>query len=256
MARPNTSSKPVGGATAAESPLKTGYLVLYNATSALLWTTVLTRTITLAAARGPGAVHAGVGDWTKWTQTLALLEVAHALLGVVRAPLATTVMQISSRLLLVWAIVHPFPHLARENAAYTTMLLAWSATEVIRYTFFTLTKAVGAAPDPLVWLRYSSFLVLYPVGITSECLMIWAAVPEARKLRQEYAWGLYAILAIYVPGKWTNETRSCPQGTAAIQLANMIRHRIIHPLHVHDEPEEKGAADAEDDLQKGAMRCS
>jgi very-long-chain (3R)-3-hydroxyacyl-CoA dehydratase len=109
-------------------------------------------------------------------------------------------MQILSRLLLVWAVVHPFPHLARTHAAYSSMLLAWSATEVIRYSFFAVVRAVGAAPRPLMWLRYSSFLVLYPIGIASECLMIWAAVPDAKGVREELGWGLYAVLAIYVPG--------------------------------------------------------
>ena len=40
---------------------------------------------------------------------LAVLEVLHALLGWVRSPLATTLIQVSSRLYLVWGVTHMFP---------------------------------------------------------------------------------------------------------------------------------------------------
>lgn len=63
------------------SPLKNGYLIAYNFVSAVAWATVLGRTVALFALRGPHFVHLGVGDWTRWTQTMAAMEVLHALLG-------------------------------------------------------------------------------------------------------------------------------------------------------------------------------
>ena len=108
-------------------------------------------------------------------------------------------MQVSSRFLLVWAIVHPFPHLAR-SPLYTTMLLAWSVTEVIRYSYFALTLA-GAQPGALVWLRYNTFYVLYPMGIASEVGLVWKAIEPAGQLNELFPLVLYGILAVYVPGK-------------------------------------------------------
>lgn len=64
-----------------QSPVKNGYLILYNFVSAIAWSVVLGRTVALYALRGPGFVHLGVGEWTRWTQTLAAMEVLHALLG-------------------------------------------------------------------------------------------------------------------------------------------------------------------------------
>ncbi len=107
-------------------------------------------------------------------------------------------MQVSSRFLLLWLIVDPFPWLAR-SPAYTTMLLAWSVTEVIRYSFFAI-NLLGWQPRPLVWLRYNTFFVLYPVGILSECTMIWSAAEPAADENPLFAYGLYAILLIYIPG--------------------------------------------------------
>lgn len=64
---------------------KRAYLVAYNALSALLWSVVLGRTVATLAAHGletgPALVYPAVGEWTKWTQTLAGLEIVHSVLG-------------------------------------------------------------------------------------------------------------------------------------------------------------------------------
>jgi very-long-chain (3R)-3-hydroxyacyl-CoA dehydratase len=108
-------------------------------------------------------------------------------------------MQVASRLLLVWGISLPFPAL-NGSPWYSSMLAAWSTTEVIRYTYFAL-KQVDAVPDWLHWLRYSAFLVLYPIGISSEvALVIRALVGPADRLFDWYPMALLAVLAAYVPG--------------------------------------------------------
>lgn len=109
-------------------------------------------------------------------------------------------MQIASRILLVWGVTYPFPHLA-SSPAYSSMLLAWSVTEVIRYTYFGLNTAGSPPPDALVWLRYNTFYVLYPMGILSEVWLICLATGPAGEVWVGFEWALYAILAIYVPGK-------------------------------------------------------
>lgn len=63
------------------SALNTGYLILYNFFSAVAWSVVLGRTVSLVALRGPSYTYLGVGEWTKWTQTMAGMEVLHSLLG-------------------------------------------------------------------------------------------------------------------------------------------------------------------------------
>ncbi|KXH69551.1 protein tyrosine phosphatase-like protein [Colletotrichum salicis] len=184
------------------SPLKNGYLIAYNFVSAVAWATVLGRTVALFALRGPHFVHLGVGDWTRWTQSMAAMELTISLptTGVVRAPVFTTVMQVLSRFILVWGVVYPFPYLAR-SPWYSSMLLAWSVTEVIRYSYFALTLS-GFQPKFLTWLRYNTFFVLYPIGITSECVLIYYAAAPARQFGELVPWVSYAILAVYVPGSY------------------------------------------------------
>lgn len=64
---------------------KRAYLVAYNGISAILWSVVVYRTVATLADngldKGPALVYPAVGEWTKWTQTLAALEVVHSLLG-------------------------------------------------------------------------------------------------------------------------------------------------------------------------------
>ncbi|KJR85658.1 3-hydroxy acyl-CoA dehydratase [Sporothrix schenckii 1099-18] len=218
-------SKEIPGTGPVESSqVKLLYLTAYNFASAVLWATVLGRTVGAAYLRGPEYVPIAVSYFVRWTQTLALLEVVHSLLGVVRAPFFTTVMQVASRLLLVWAVVYPFPNATTSSVFYTSMLLAWSTTEVIRYFYFALSLARSASasgsganppvPDWFTILRYSTFLVLYPIGISSEVRLVYlaAATPgAAESLHPYYPYALYAVLAVYVPGSYILYTHMLAQ---------------------------------------------
>jgi very-long-chain (3R)-3-hydroxyacyl-CoA dehydratase len=119
--------------------------------------------------------------------------------GIVRSPLFTTLLQISSRFLLVHFIAAPYAVSTRPSPAYTTMLLAWGITEVIRYSYFVFNLSGAGVPKVWSWLRYNSFLVLYPIGVGSECWLVWRASTVAGQWER---WGMWAVLGIYVPGFW------------------------------------------------------
>ncbi|KAL3423064.1 protein tyrosine phosphatase-like protein [Phlyctema vagabunda] len=197
-AAPNRAQKPPKPLQSSSPKIQ--YLILYNFVSAVLWLAVLGRVLLLVPLVGFGRAYEGVGSFTKWTQTLALLEVVHSATGIVRSPISTTAMQVASRILLVWPVVNTFPFLAR-SPAYSSMLVAWSVTEVIRYSYFTFTLS-GFQPKFISWLRYNTFYVLYPLGISSECWLVYRAIAPAKRLRQEYAWALQLILFIYIPGSY------------------------------------------------------
>lgn len=111
-------------------------------------------------------------------------------------------MQVASRFLLVWGIVHNFPNTtARTSPAYSTMLIAWSVTEVIRYSYFALNLLYGKVPSWLTWLRYNTFFVLYPMGISSECWLVWKAIEPAKSWNLAYEYVLKLVLFVYIPGE-------------------------------------------------------
>ncbi|KAH8894911.1 PTPLA-domain-containing protein [Thozetella sp. PMI_491] len=191
--------------------VKKGYLALYNSMSALLWSVVLGRVVAVTYIRGSTAlVPVAVNTWTRNTQTLAVMEIVHAITGVVPAPFFTTVIQVFSRLVLVWGISYPFPQL-NSSPWYSSMLLAWSSTEVIRYLYFAF-KQFGWVPYSLHWLRYSSFLILYPIGISSEVVMMASAVlGPAETLGWWYPYAISAIILSYVPGSFILYTHMLKQ---------------------------------------------
>ncbi|BFZ59494.1 hypothetical protein YB2330_000505 [Saitoella coloradoensis] len=190
--------------------LKSRYLVLYNVISACAWGALLVRVAALLYLGGYKNVHAHVSKFAKWTQTGALLEVLHIAFGLVRSPLITTVIQVASRILLVWGIVHPFPESTAISPAYSSMLIAWSVTEVIRYSYYAL-NLLGGVPKALTWLRYNTFFILYPLGAGSEAWLVKRSLGQADAWNPMYGYLLRAILVIYVPGFYTMFTHMIGQ---------------------------------------------
>lgn len=76
-----SGTKTPGPKVLQSSSPKKQYLILYNFISALSWLVVLGRIVLLVPLVGFGRVYPGVGYFTKWTQTVALLEVVHAATG-------------------------------------------------------------------------------------------------------------------------------------------------------------------------------
>ena len=68
----------------------------------------------------------------------------------------------------------------RESAAYVTMLFAWTLTEMVRYTFYAL-SVIDIKLALVTWLRYTLFIVLYPLGAGSELVTMYSAMPDIKK---------------------------------------------------------------------------
>lgn len=85
MDRPSDSQRPgrKGGAAKDVTSLsaKSLYLILYNLVSAVLWAFVLGKVTMTASSGGTRKVYVNVGEYAKWTQTLAGLEILHSLVG-------------------------------------------------------------------------------------------------------------------------------------------------------------------------------
>ncbi|EOA19759.1 hypothetical protein CARUB_v10003916mg [Capsella rubella] len=151
------------------------YLTLYNWIVFAGWAQVLYFAIKTLSETGYEDVYDAIEKPLQLAQTAAVLE-------------------IGSRLFLTWGILYSFP-------------------EIIRYSFFGFKEALGFAPSWHLWLRYSSFLLLYPTGITSEVGLIYLALPHIKTSEMysvrmpntlnfsfDYFYAAIVVLAIYVPG--------------------------------------------------------
>lgn len=223
MAKKSFVSKPTGNVprtkTSFTSKLLTAYLFLYNAVSLILWFLILSLLVNNVYTQ---AIHDRVFTAFPevypvlfFTQSLAVLEVFHSLFRLVRAPVVTTLMQVSSRLLVVWLVLFVFGSggLIKPDGiagvadrkqpgdyAFIGAVAAWSVTECIRYSFFSMQVIGISAPRVIQWLRYNTFFVLYPVGIVSECVLIYSAIQPAWGVQKWLAWIFIAVLGIYPAG--------------------------------------------------------
>lgn len=152
------------------------YLMLYNAIQAFGWGYLLFTTIVHLASTG-----SCFGLWRKtellveFLQTLAALEIVHAAIGIVPSGVVVTTLQLSSRLFVVWGILWSVTRIY-NSITIPLLLLPWSLTETIRYSYYLL-NLMGKVPYFLVWMRYTFFIVLYPMGVLGELLSMFVALP-------------------------------------------------------------------------------
>nr|VZH92200.1 unnamed protein product [Spirometra erinaceieuropaei] len=121
-----------------------------------------------------------VGFFLQIFQTLALLEVLHACLRLVRSSPLTTIIQISSRIFVVWGVLYLYPEVKGHSQALRMMVVSWCLAEITRY-FYYFACLLLKPPYPLTYLRYSLFMILYPTGILGEILLISFSLPYVSK---------------------------------------------------------------------------
>ncbi|KAL3121438.1 hypothetical protein niasHT_006250 [Heterodera trifolii] len=188
------------------------YLLAYNAIQFLGWGSILVKTVLgLASGHSFPELYKNVEMELKIFQTAAILEIVHSVVGLVRSPVFTTIVQVFSRVTVVWLILHKIAS-ARLSLGVPMLLLAWSITEVVRYSFYAL-NLLNAVPYALTWMRYTFFIALYPMGAGGEVLTMVAALGEiARRkhftIEMPNSWNMsfnfyYIVIAlclIYLPG--------------------------------------------------------
>jgi len=144
-------------------------------------------------------------------QTAAILEIVHAMAGFVRSPIGTTIMQVYSRVFVVWAILYKIPS-SHTSIGVPMLLIAWSITEVIRYSFYAL-GLIKSVPYILTWMRYTFFIVLYVVGASGELFTMYSSLPEIAEKKHftfempnlanisfSFYWYLVILMLTYIPG--------------------------------------------------------
>lgn len=76
MAQERTQPPPL-----TKSEIVKEYLTAYNSVCALLWFSVFGRVVLLIPITGYESIYEAAGDITKWTQTVAVLEILHSAFG-------------------------------------------------------------------------------------------------------------------------------------------------------------------------------
>lgn len=162
------------------------YLLCYNACLFLGWTVVLVTAVKeMVETSSPLHVYKKCEVALKVSQSLAVLEILHAIVGLVKSSPFTTLIQVQSRLVVLWLVLHPVVEVQGESNV-AAMICAWSVAEMVRYSYYAL-SLVDCVPYFLTWCRYSFFTFLYPIGVSGELLTIYSILPYAA------ATGMYSI---------------------------------------------------------------
>ncbi|XP_037790646.1 very-long-chain (3R)-3-hydroxyacyl-CoA dehydratase hpo-8-like [Penaeus monodon] len=139
----------------ADDPSSLGnlYLIFYNVFLTLGWLIVLIQTVH-HLVHEQGNI---TGLWENTSsvllifQTLAVLEIMHSAVGLVSSSVMMVLPQVFSRLMVTWAILYSFED-SRTSIGFPMLLIAWSVTEVIRYSFYFL-NILKQVPFLLTFLR-------------------------------------------------------------------------------------------------------
>ncbi|KAE8901813.1 hypothetical protein PF005_g11276 [Phytophthora fragariae] len=203
----------------AKNALLNLYLLAFNGASCAGWAYVLYLTVTTvlkAHEAGQDLSQVAQSTWDvvslplKVVQTMAVMEIVHAAVGFVRSPLGSTLMQVSSRLWLVWAINVLCP-VSRYQFGFPLMVASWGLVEVPRYSFYAL-NLYNAVPGFLFFLRYHLFMVLYPSGVLGEVLCMVSSLsflstgayaiqlPNTHNVSISLYVVVVLVLLVYIPG--------------------------------------------------------
>jgi hypothetical protein len=173
------------------------YLFCYNLYQAQGWGRLLIGILTAGSSSG---LWDAMGANVAFFQHLGLMEVVHSAAGMTRSSVALTFVQIMSRVGVI-ALLNGCSGVKSNGTWVWMMLLCWSAADCLRYVFYCFTlgrelagycKSIGVSmklvkvknvevaddpvfkiPYPLVWLRYSLFIVNYPTGVFCELVVWW-----------------------------------------------------------------------------------
>ncbi|PCG92679.1 Protein-tyrosine phosphatase-like, PTPLA [Penicillium occitanis (nom. inval.)] len=223
---PKRSPATAAGRKPASGLIRT-YLFLYNLLNFTLWATCTIRTALALFGKyqqndlqSISSIPTDVFPLLLITQSLAALEILHSLIGVVRAPVTTTAMQVASRFVVVWGIMYAF----REGSELYDGVLSKYFPDIPFVRQFTSEGLMGV-PGKIQygdlaffgswWIGgagYNTFFVLYPIGISSECVFMYFSLDHAEKYVHEYyKWFLMLVMGIYVPGSYILYTHMMAQ---------------------------------------------
>mmetsp|Transcript_13618 Transcript_13618/g.27859 ORF Transcript_13618/g.27859 Transcript_13618/m.27859 type:complete len:216 (-) Transcript_13618:86-733(-) len=158
---------------------KTAYLLAYNTVCAIGWAVVLgTVSKTLYDSKDVDLAASNTTPYVTTLQMIACMELLHSIVGLVSGSPMSALMQLVGRNVIHFGFIVPNN---TANLYVVSLYFAWSVAEVIRYPFYGL-SIVDSCPGALLWLRYSAFILLYPIGILSEIAVCLSALSSTTGL--------------------------------------------------------------------------
>ncbi|KAJ7947703.1 Very-long-chain (3R)-3-hydroxyacyl-CoA dehydratase [Quillaja saponaria] len=162
-------------------PLSRLYLLAYNSLQAIGWAVSLYRVLSnFVSTNSINGAYASAGGLIGLLQIVAFLEVIHGAVGMVPSGVLLPLMQWGGKTHFLLAVVLKVGEVQQLPSVFITFF-AWSITEVIRYSHHAF-NCIGSCPSWITYLRYTAFIVLYPIGMgPGELWLMYQALPIVKK---------------------------------------------------------------------------
>ena len=118
----------------------------------------------------PGSYSMGE-PMMKVVMILQFLEIVHCLTGLTRGSPIAPIVQVGFKAFIfhVLMITEPRVHGNRSTGA---LLFIWCLADALRYPFY-LMQLMDKSIHILTWIRYSAWIILYPLGISLEAVVTY-----------------------------------------------------------------------------------
>lgn len=174
---------------------RTVYLIMYNLYQFIAYFYIFL--VLVIELKRDGLVEASkeaykiVGPVMRGSQFLQYLECLHALVGYTKGSALFPFLQVSGRNLVLFGVINSEPRL-QDKPIILCLFLVWSAVELIRYPYYIITL-VKREISWLTWLRYSVWVILYPLGFMCEGLVLLISLSHFEESKR---------YTIGMPNKW------------------------------------------------------
>ncbi|KAL4227985.1 hypothetical protein ACF0H5_013423 [Mactra antiquata] len=116
-----------------------------------------------------------VGYQIMFCQLVAILEIIHPLMGLVKTGVMAPIMQVSGRNFILFMLILQDVRLQIAPVVWY-LFMTWSSVELIRYPFYMF-SSIGMDVKIVTWLRYTAWIPLYPLGFLFEGTVVLMSIP-------------------------------------------------------------------------------
>lgn len=162
--------------------IKIAYLSIYNIGQGVAFWVIVMKLLYRLFIDGQDAFHTAyddVSDLFLTCQLCAVLEIINPIFKIVNTGVVAPILQVGGRNFILFALVMLHKELHSSAVVYF-LFMAWALVETIRYPFYVV-SLFRKKFYWLSWLRYSCWVVLYPVGLTCEGLIVFKSIPLVAK---------------------------------------------------------------------------
>ncbi|KAI1706507.1 protein tyrosine phosphatase-like protein, PTPLA domain-containing protein [Ditylenchus destructor] len=151
---------------------------------------------------------------------LQYMDVLHSVMGLTKSGWKMVTLQVTGRLAVLW-IINGNDEIHSWLPVFILMVNYFLA-EQFRYPYYAL-HSTGISLWPITWLRYSMWMLLYPIGLLMESIIFLRSIPFY------YKSGVYSL---QLPNAWNfSYNFGIVLGVFTAAVFPFIAYRLLSHMH-------------------------